>query len=174
MQKDRQNWAGKVPKRQLFHGPVSAFDWIGELRKIREAREAELERSTSGASMHVLTGSSDAESVCELSEPETKPENKSAAAPSTSKRSGLDFLKTCFACKVAVWVGPVQQAPAGVCLACPEDCDWEQANNAPFCDTCWAEESEFLGNLASSHRVRALDPPPSHQLTPPPTAPGQR
>ncbi len=39
-----------MPKRLLYHGDPSPFDWEGEAIKIRDAEERQLERSTSGAS----------------------------------------------------------------------------------------------------------------------------
>ena len=57
MCKDRQNWLGRTPKKQLFTGLPSPFDWEGELAKINDAKEAQLARTTSGASDFSLVDS---------------------------------------------------------------------------------------------------------------------
>ena len=174
MCKDRQNWAGKAPKRQLFHGPPSPFDWEAELESIREALEAELARTTSGASTSTelarttsgvsTTAVIDSDSESDRAPPlpcappskdlsaETKPSRAAPSASSKDVKFDVDWLSTCLSCKIAVWVGPPERVLAGVCLACPRDADWEQENAEPYCDTCWETEQEFLTGLASEHK----------------------
>jgi hypothetical protein len=168
--KDRQNWAGKTPKRQLFHGLESPFDWAGELKKIHEAREVELARTTSGEFSATASATPEAPSPAptvvnpeppsptpsaklKTEPPPVAPTKNKGAAKKEEGKIHLDWLKTCYSCKVAVWVGPPDAVVAGVCLACPLGSDWDQANNAPFCASCWETEAEVLTDLASEHRV---------------------
>ena len=48
--KDRQNWCGVTPKRDLNFGIPSPFDWQGELEKLKQAEEEVQFVRTSSAS----------------------------------------------------------------------------------------------------------------------------
>ena len=162
--KDRQNWAGKMPKRQLFHGAPSPFDWEGESRKIQEAKEQNLERTTSSASESFVIASGTESDYCPTVPPAQVKKKTPTTAPAAVSpvqvegkgkgKIGLDCLKTCFECRVAVWVGPPDAVAAGVALACPPNTDWSQSNQQPYCSVCWAEENSFLATMASGHKVR--------------------
>ena len=133
MARDRQNWAGKTPKRQLFHGPPSPFDWRGEAEKIMEANEKLLERSHSCASDYSIASRASGFSSVSI-------DSAPAASPSPSVKEKFDpaWLGTCHQCKVAVWVGPKDAAVKGISPAYPINTDWTQAENQePYCHVCW-------------------------------------
>jgi hypothetical protein len=151
--KDRQNWAGKVPKRQLFHGPASPFDWEGEAKKIREAKETNLSRSASGVSDYSCTGT---ESDYAPPTPAPTPTPTVTVPPVKKENCKFDvaWIGTCYECRVAVWVGPPDAVVAGIGHAYPENTDWfGRTNLEPYCSCCWADEGNFLDGMAAGHKV---------------------
>ena len=151
---------GKTPKRALFDGSPSPFDWQGELKKITEAQEVQLVRTTSGASDFSLSADSD----CSTPTPVKKEVKKEVLAVKKEVKRELDvknkanvkfdidWLKTCYTCKVAVWVGPKDSVIDGIGLACPLDTDWEMPNAEPYCAACWKKEDSFLEKISSGHK----------------------
>ena len=146
-----------MPKRQLFHGPVSPFDWEGEAAKIREAREANLARSSSNASDYstLAIASGTEESDCPAT-PTPPPAGKVKVKAKVKKerKFDADSLKTCHECGIAVWIGPADAAVAGVGIACPTETDWGSAKNQePYCAACWEKENGFLEKMAAGYKV---------------------
>ena len=151
---------GKTPKRALFDGSPSPFDWQGELKKITEAQEVQLVRTTSGASDFSLSADSD----CSTPTPVKKEVKKEVLAVKKEVKRELDvknkanvkfdidWLKTCYTCKVAVWVGPKDSVIDGIGLACPLDTEWEMPNAEPYCAACWKKEDSFLEKISSGHK----------------------
>lgn len=152
MCKDRQNWLGRTPKKQLFTGLPSPFDWERALKKINDAKEQQLVRTTSGASDFSVV-----DSDCSTATPTpVKREVKKELLPENKKevksKFDIDWLKTCYECKVAVWVGPKDAVIDGIGLAWPSDTDWESTNAEPYCAVCWKKEDSFLEKISNGHK----------------------
>lgn len=152
MCKDRQNWLGRTPKKQLFTGLPSPFDWEGELAKINDAKEQQLVRTTSGTSDFSFV-----DSDCSTATPTpVKREVKKELLPKKKKEEktkfDIDWLKTCYECKVAVWVGPKDAVIDGIGLAWPSDTNWESPNAEPYCAVCWKKEDSFLEKISNGHK----------------------
>ena len=162
--RDRQNYAGKNPKRKSsdwFEGESSPFDWAGEFELIQNARKKQLVRSESDLSQLSRTVS-DTSSYC--SSPPTTPIRREHALAvkkegklSAVKKEGdctfqVDWQGTCFECGLAVWVGPNENRTTkfeGICLACPSK---REENQEPYCPACWRKEDDFLSVMGSSHK----------------------
>ena len=147
--KDRNNWCGKVPKRDLYIGAQSFFDW--------EAHSAELEktvlkRTLSGSSTVSLSSSSTMSSSFPSSpsafSPCVKKENKKKS--DKEKKNEDKLLSKCATCSVAVWIGRVADASRDIAIAYPLNSNWN-SNCQPYCEECWDQELKILQDLGAEH-----------------------
>ena len=157
MSKDRQNWAGKTPKRALFHGAPSPFNWESEAELIQDAKETQLARTSSCGSDYINL------SIASGTETESDPDsipflNKRAKVEVKQEEKKtkfqVDWLSTCHECKIAVWIGPEEHKVSGVCLACPDMINWEETTQDPYCAACWQKENDFLEGMSAAHKAK--------------------
>lgn len=176
--KDRANWIGKTPKRQMLFGTESPFDWEGELQKLRSNNDPKVMDST------VVMASADlATSTMTIAPPKVihtpivspkvmapvvspkvtipksvKTNNSipsvelASDAPKPKNTIDVDCLKTCLTCGRAVWIGEKMELPDGVVLACPLGSDWTMDTVDPYCDACWDNEVRVLDELSLQHK----------------------
>ena len=140
--KDRNNWMGKVPKRELFRGKVNPYDWeknFNELANI--AKDVECDSLKKSLSMTSTTSTISNVSDYIRSTPD--------------KPSPLDFILICKGCGVTVWFGDKDEVPKGKSLCYPQDYEWTETNNNidPYCKVCWQEELKLLKGMESKHRA---------------------
>ena len=157
--KDRQNWNGREPKRPLMFGPVSPFDFQGNLIAVQNAQPMTIVKQEQAP--RIKTESEQVSRIKTKSEQAaaavTAPAQKPPAAPAAQQQPAstildLDFLKQCVTCGIAVWTGLEKDVPRGVTLACPPESDWTD-NAEPYCSGCWDDEDEFLDGLLDNYKA---------------------
>ena len=50
---------------------------------------------------------------------------------------------------------------AGVGVAYPQETEWGNSNQEPYCETCWQKEDEILEQLGAAHKGKGDKTPKS-------------
>ena len=112
--KDRNNWMGKVPKKKLFTGNVSHYDWEKNYNSLR-AMDKKSDYETLAKSLSMTSQVSTASStVSDVSNYNKEPNVK----------THWHRMYSCRGCGVSVWFGD-EPGPKGMSRCFPENYDWK-------------------------------------------------
>ena len=171
--KDRSNWLGKTPVRNLMFGEPMPFDWQREFQALKNVKPAvkkepeqaqppsikkELEpvQQLSRKLEPVQQLSRKLEPVQQLTrklEPIQQLTRKLQTHASTSY--DLDYIKPCYnkECGLSVWIGDEDKVPGRMLIACPRGSDWGSVKAEPYCATCWEKENELLDGMSGNYKA---------------------
>ena len=172
VRKDRANYKGRQPKRQICFGSQLTFDWAATLASINaQSLPNNLTYPSPSPTIQTVQHQPINPSPSPTIQTQTvqhKPINPSSSPtiPSVPKptvtitepepvyKFDLDLMMPCHDCGIAVWIGPKADVPSGTALACPpEESDWSAGNVEPYCDKCWEAESKLLNDLSTHHKA---------------------
>ena len=161
--KDRNNWMGKTPKREMLFGPVLPFDWESELSKLQQLPEENLVRTSSASSSSSFASKASSSSGSDIVPRSITTNSAVPKAPATvpvpfvqeqhnDKPIDVDNLKACQVCAVNVWIGAAEEAPKGTPAACPPGTDWKENAAEAYCKKCWLEEQKQMDEMGAQYR----------------------
>ena len=137
--KDRSNWLGKTPTRDLAFGPPMPFDWEAEFQKVRNMQPAK--KKLKKIKTEPPTKPEPPTPAIKTEEPEPEPEQVPKHVGFTKEQAtsyDLDMIKACYnKCGLAVWIGDKDspKRPVGMLIAEPLGSDWTTVNAEPYCPT---------------------------------------
>ena len=138
--RDRNNWAGKTPKRDIFVGTVLPFDFDGENKKIQKQIEEAQDLTETPCNLP-----REEEVVQRLDKfiNDVKIDVRAKNKPSTN---------ACHTCLMDVWTAELEKCPPAIELAHPLGTDWGTDSNVqPYCAKCWEEELNMMTKLGQEH-----------------------
>jgi len=140
--KDRNNWLGKVPKRELFTGKVSPYDWEKNYKDLEDMqKDSEYETLTKSSSMTSTTSST----ISNVSDYNEEP----------SIKTHWHCMLSCRGCGVSIWYGE-GPGPKGMSRCFPDNQNWGTRVCGHVCvDMCmclYVNTTQLL-LLPSTHRV---------------------
>ena len=137
--RDRNNYAGKTPKRNTFIGTPMAFDFDGEYLKIQKSLKEAQDLTVSPCTIP--------------SQDEVKERlQQNSEEQFDEEKLNKSFINMCLICREHVWTGPVEDCPPAMQLAHPFQTDWiRNANAQPYCLRCWQEEEKVMNQLGQEH-----------------------
>ena len=149
--KDRSNWLGKTPTRDLAFGAPMPFDWEAELQVVRNMQPEKKKRK------NIKTEPPTPAIKTEDPEPEPEQVPKHVVTGFTKEQAtsyDVDKIKACVTkCGLAVWIGDVDKNPVGMLIAEPRGSDWTTVNAEPYCPTCWDKENELMDGMAGDYKA---------------------
>ena len=108
--KDRNNWLGRTPKRELFTGKISEYDWEGNYRELESAeKNSEFDTLTKSLSLSSTASST----ISNVSDYNKEPNIK----------THWHRMLSCRGCGVSIWYGK-EEGPKGMSRCYPENVDW--------------------------------------------------
>lgn len=149
--RDRNNWIGKTPKRQSFHGTMPPFDFVAEKIKIEKALDAATDLTHDEVDNTVIKVEASSRNYVEAS----SKSNDGELMMKASSKSDDDelMMASCFTCGLASWTGNAADCPPDMGLAFPLGSSWGTYNVQPYCQTCWKEENALLTKMGGQHRA---------------------
>ena len=139
--RDRNNWAGKTPKRLPFVGGPLPFNFEVAFCEIKQALD-------NAQDLTIEETPSKIPSRKEVSRRLIKMAELKIDETITSK----EHIQICMTCRINVWTGPVEDCPSCMQLANPFETDWANSPNAqPYCAKCWDEEEKLMGKMGQEH-----------------------
>lgn len=152
--RDRNNWAGKKPKRMPFHGEILPFDFEAVYAEIEEALASATdltETSRRKVQRTLIPSQQEVQNRLIKSELEQLQELKINEPSNNEPSNSKGNIQMCITCRVNVWTGAVEECPKFMQLANPFETNWAQPNAQPYCAKCWGQEETMMRKMGQEH-----------------------
>ena len=119
--KDRNNWMGEIPKRELFSGTVSEYDWEKTFRELEK-----LEKNDEYATLtRSLLSTSTISTISTTTESDYSPKPPEKPKP-------IESMSSCHECGISVWMGDPEDVPTDMSVAYPKKKQWKEVYMSPL------------------------------------------